>query len=96
MGKVLWAEFGGQVFRELVPTRSWGDEMPDTLREKALRWKDGEDLRANLSKSQFYKVRKGLLAFGIDISVPCNVVALKPTVQAVGIEFVPVLRKVAG
>ena len=93
MGQVIWAEFGGQVFRELVPERLWGDEMPDELREKALRWLDGEDLRVRLSKSAFYRWRKALLAFGIDIGLRCNVQALKPTVQAVQVEFLPALRQ---
>ncbi len=93
MGQVIWAEFGGQVFRELVPERAWGDEMPAKLREKAHMWRAGEDLRLVLGKSQFYVWRKQLLAYGIDIGLPCNVQALKPTVQAVHVEFLPALRQ---
>ncbi len=94
MGQVVWAEFGGQVFRELVPERLWGDEMPFKLRQLARAWKDGDDLRLALGKSQFYVRRKELLAYGIDIGLPCNVQALKPTVQAVQIQFLPALRRV--
>lgn len=92
MGQVIWAEFGGQVFRELVPERLWGEEMPFKLRLLAGAWKDGNDLRLALGKSQFYARRKELLAFGIDIGLPCNVQALKPTVQSVQVEFLPALR----
>ena len=93
MGQVVWAEFGGQVFRELVPERLWGEEMPLKLRNWARAWKDGEDLRTVMSKTRYYVVRRELLAFGIDIGLPCNVQALKPTVQAVRVEFLPALRK---
>jgi hypothetical protein len=70
----------------------WGEEMPFKLRLLAGAWKDGNDLRLALGKSQFYARRKELLAFGIDIGLPCNVQALKPTVQSVQVEFLPALR----
>lgn len=92
MGQVVWAEFGGQVFRELVPETVWGAEMPLKLLEKAQLWRAGHDLCVLLKKSQFYTVRRELLGYGIDIALPCNVQALKPTVQAVHIEFLPALR----
>jgi len=95
MGQVVWAEFGGQVFRELVPERTWGDEMPPKLLAIAEMWKAGHDCRSKLSKTRFYVWRKELLAYGIDIAIPCNVVALKPTVQAVQIQFLPALRRIA-
>lgn len=93
MGQVIWAEFGGQVFRELVPETVWGDEMPVKLLEKAQLWRAGHDLRVKLTKSAFYRWRRELLAYGIDIGLPCNVEALKPTVQAVQVEFLPALRR---
>lgn len=96
MGQVVWGEFGGQVFRELVPQRLWGAEMPLKLLEKAELWRAGHDLRTVLKKSQFYALRRELLSFGIDIGLPCNVQALKPTIQAVTVEFLPALRRHAG
>ena len=95
MGQVVWGEFGGQVFRELVPDRVWGSEMPLKLRNWARAWMAGEDVRTLLAKSQYYVVRRELLAFGIDIGVPCNVRKLMPTIQPVQIEFRPALRRSA-
>ena len=96
MGQVIWAEFGGQVFREVVPERVWGSEMPLKLLEKAELWRAGHDLRTILKKSQYYVLRRELLAFGIDIGVPCNVHAFRPTIQPVQIKFLPALRRSAG
>ena len=96
MGQIVWAEFGGQVFREVVPERVWGSEMPLKLLEKAELWRAGHDLRIKLKKSQYYVLRRELLAFGIDIGVPCNVQALRPTIQPVQIKFLPALRRSAG
>jgi II/X family phage/plasmid replication protein len=39
------------------------------LRHIYVLWKDGEDLRQTYSKAQFYRYRKAMLQYGIDISI---------------------------
>ena len=42
---------------------------PWTLRLVYQTWKNGDDLKQIMTKPTFYRVRKQLLAFGIDIAV---------------------------
>ena len=43
--------------------------IPPRLRHIYVLWKDGEDLRQSYSKAQFYRYRKAMLQYGIDISL---------------------------
>lgn len=62
-------------------------EIEGRAGELAVAWRDGADLRKRLSKPTFYRYRKELLKFGIDISVPANVQRLKTHLEI--IELVP-------
>ncbi|MEC4749223.1 phage/plasmid replication protein, II/X family [Methylomicrobium sp. Wu6] len=44
-------------------------EMPQALRSSYLLWRQGADLRGLLSKPTFYRQRKALLEYGIDINL---------------------------
>ena len=45
------------------------DTLPTRLRLVYQTWKNGDDLKQIMTKPTFYRVRKQLLAFGIDIAV---------------------------
>lgn len=88
MGKVIFGRFADQVFREHVSVQRW-DELPPRLQHWATCWREGRDIRSDLSTSGYYKVRKQLLEFGIDIGTPCNVLALTRHVQVVEVRPLP-------
>lgn len=58
-------------------------EIPGRAGELAVAWRDGADLKKRLSKPTFYRYRKELLNFGIDIAVPSNVVRLKTHIEVI-------------
>lgn len=82
MGKVIYGRFAAQVFREQVSVQRWQD-MPMKLQAVATCWREGRDIRAEMSKSAYYRVRAQLLEYGIDIGTPCNVLALTRHVEVV-------------
>ena len=86
MGQVIWGRFAEQAFREGADGASF-TELPASLQRYALFWKDGVDVRSVTKLSNYYRVRKALLEFGIDIGVPCNIVALKSQVKQVSVEW---------
>lgn len=94
MEKVIHGRFAEQVFRESVPVNSW-DDIPVRLRGLAYAWRDGVCLRNELKQANFYKQRKALLAYGIDIAVPCNVLAFTAKVREVQVMPVHALRRLA-
>ena len=47
--------------------------MPNAVRTTYLVWKSGEDVRAAMSKTTFYRRRAELLEYGIDIAIPRKV-----------------------
>lgn len=68
------------------------DELPSRLRLTYQAWLNGDDLRAVLSRPTFYRYRKQLLVYGIDISVVqvenrTNVVPLIRYLEAVPAEI---------
>ncbi len=66
-------------------------ELPQRLRSSYVLWKSGEDLRETLSKPTYYKHRKELRDYGIDIALRCEVVDRSNVVPLVRIlEAVPV------
>lgn len=51
-------------------------EIPGRAGELAVAWRDGADLKKRLSTATYYRYRKELLKYNIDISVPSNVTRL--------------------
>lgn len=95
MGQVVYGKFAEQVFRGSVQASCW-QEIPYRLRSWAVLWRDGEDLRNHMSRSQFFKVRRQLLdGYGIDVGLACNVHALTRSVQVVKVRPVNALRLAA-
>lgn len=92
MGQVVWGRFAEQAFRDGADGASFA-EVPQALQLYAYAWKDGRDVRSMTSRTTYFRVRKELLKYGIDVGVPCNVVALKREVQQVRIEWLPALRR---
>ena len=92
MGQVVWGRFAEQAFRDGADGASFA-EVPQALQLYAYAWKDGRDVRSMTGQANYYRVRKELLKYGMDVGVPCNVVALKREVQQVRIEWLPALRR---
>lgn len=82
MGQVIYGRFAEQIMRETVSVQRWQD-MPMKLQALATCWREGRDLRAEMSKSAYYRARAQLLEYGIDIGTPCNVLALTRHVEVV-------------
>ncbi len=57
------------------------NEIPAPYCSTAAMWRQGVDITTKLKKSQYYKHRKALLAFGIDISRPCNIADLTTRIK---------------
>ena len=45
-------------------------DMPRGLRSAYLHWKEGHDVTSLYSKRQLYRIKKGLLEYGIDVTAP--------------------------
>jgi hypothetical protein len=88
------ALFADQVFREVVPVNSWED-IPARLRGIAYAWRGGDCLKNEMSKTAFYRARRHLLEYGIDIAVPCNVLAFTARVREVKCTPIHALRMAA-
>lgn len=58
-------------------------EIPGRAGELAVAWRDGADLKKRLSQPTYYRYRRELLKFGIDIAVPCTVARLRTKVEVV-------------
>lgn len=91
MGQVVFGHFADQLFREQIEVQRWG-ELPPRLQHWATCWREGRDIRAELSTSGYYKVRKQLLEYGLDIGAPCNVLALTRNVQVIEVQALENLR----
>lgn len=58
------------------------DELPMRLSNALDAWRNGKDFHAavrdgRLSRRTYYRLRSDLLAYGVDIASPCNVVAMR-------------------
>jgi hypothetical protein len=58
-------------------------EISGRAGELAVAWRDGADLKKRLSQNTFYRYRRELLGYGIDIAVPCNVTRLRQRVEVI-------------
>jgi len=94
MTNIVYGKFADQIFKESVSVEDW-TEIPLRLRQYAILWRDGIDVRSQVQKSAYYSARKRLLEYGIDIGTPCNVVALSRQVRVVEVTPVSALRRAA-
>jgi hypothetical protein len=58
-------------------------EIEGRAGELAVAWRDGADLKKRLSTATYYRYRKQLLKYNIDIAVPSNVKRLQTRVEVV-------------
>jgi hypothetical protein len=86
MGQVVWGRFAEQAFKEGANEATFAD-IPQALRLYAYEWQAGRDVKGLVSLRTYYRVRKALLEYGIDLGVRCNVVALKQKVKQVSVEW---------
>lgn len=60
-------------------------EIPGRAGELAVAWRDGADLKKRLSTATYYRYRKELLKYNIDIAVQSNVTRLKQRVEVIAL-----------
>lgn len=95
MAKVIYGHFANQVFRDQLDVQDW-TEIPAKLRVYAILWRDGINLKTQFkSLGGYYKVRAKLMDYGIDVSTPCNVLALTRRCRIVEVTPVSTLREAA-
>lgn len=95
MEKVIYGRFAEQIFKDSHSVEDWAD-IPPRLRIHAILWRDGVDIRSQVSQATFYRVRKQLLdGYGIDIGTPCNVIGLSQKVRICEVRPVSALRRAA-
>lgn len=96
MAQIIYGRFAEQVFRDSLAVQDWTD-IPAKLRAYAIIWRDGGDTRLEFSGKSggWYKVRRQLLEYGIDIGTPCNVTALARHSRIVEVTPVSALRNAA-
>jgi len=74
------------LFNDVIGGESHVDqflEIPGRAGELAVAWRDGADLKKRLSTATYYRYRKQLLGYGIDIAVPANVTRLRQRVEVI-------------
>ena len=92
MGQIIYGRFSSELFRESATVETW-DDLPPRLRQYAILWRDGFDVRTLFKHDSSYcRVKSQLREFGIELSQPCNVVALSRRVRQVSVLPLDALR----
>lgn len=91
---IIYGKFINQLLAETVTAEDWS-QFPAHLRQHAVLWRDGTDPRSYMSQANYYKVKKQLLEFGLDISRPCNIMNLVQKTKVLQIQMLPCLRRAA-
>lgn len=86
MGQVVWGRFAEELFREGADVPTFAD-IPGRLVGYAYAWKEGRDVRSMTSRRSFYRVRKELLEYGIDVGLKSNVVSLVEAKEKVKVRW---------
>jgi hypothetical protein len=94
MTNVIYGKFAEPIFRDAVSVEDW-TAIPSRIRHWAVLWRDGVDLRTQMSKSAFYRARSRLMEYGIDVGTTCNVVALTRQCRIVEVTPIRALREAA-
>jgi len=96
MAQIIYGRFATPVFRDSVAVTDWAS-IPTKIRAYAVLWRDGVDVRTCFTPTSggFYKVRRQLMEYGIDIGTPCNVLALTRHTRVVEVAPVSALRDAA-
>ena len=91
MAQIIYGRFSAELFKETATVETWAD-IPPRIRQYAILWRDGVDVRAIVPRSSYFRIASQLRDFGIDISQPCNVVALSRRVREVTVTPMAALR----
>lgn len=83
MSNVVYDERFAGVLSQMTVNVDQFEEIPGRLGEIAIAWRNGVDMRERLPKTSFYRFRKQLKAYGIDISERCNVSRLPLRVEVI-------------
>lgn len=94
MAQIIYGRFSSELFKETATVETWTD-IPPRLRQYAILWRDGVDVRAMLPRSSYFRVASQLRDFGIDLATPCNVVALSRRVREVNVTPLSAIRHAA-
>lgn len=94
MAKVIYGRFAEELFRDAVSVEDWS-QLPPRLRTWAVLWRDGADVRGMMSRPTWFRVKSQLRDYGIDIGVPCNVIALTQRCRTVEVMPLPSIREAA-
>lgn len=94
MSKIIYGRFASELFRDSVSVEDWSS-IPVRLRHWAVLWRDGADLRSQMSRSAFFSAKAKLKDYGIDIGQPCNVVSLTQRCRVVDVLPLHSLREAA-
>jgi hypothetical protein len=76
------------LFNDVVAGESKVDsflEIPGRAGELAVAWRDGADLKKRLAQNTYYRYRRELLKYGIDIAVPSNVTRIRQRVEVISL-----------
>lgn len=84
MAKVIYGKFDKVITGFTVGVDSYQD-IPGRLGEIAIAWREGVDMERRLPKTTFYRFRKQLLGYGIDIKEPCDVSRLPIQVRTISL-----------
>lgn len=94
MAMIIYGRFADELFKDAISVEDW-TEIPSSLRQYAVLWRDGTDIRGMVSRPTWYRVKSRLRDFGIDISTPCNVVALTQRCRTVEVTPLQSIREAA-
>ena len=94
MAQIIYGRFRDELLKQTASVNDWSD-IPLRLRGHAIAWRDGSCLQTEMSRAQFFRVKKQLKQYGIDVSIPCNVTALTSRVREVEIIQVSAAREAA-
>lgn len=72
MENVIYGQFASVLTQMEVSTDDF-EAIPGRLGEIAIAWRNGIDMKTRLPRNTFYRYRKQLKAYGIDISERCDV-----------------------
>lgn len=94
MAQIIYGRFAQELLKQTASVEVWED-LPPRLRQWAILWRDGQHVRGMMAESTYFRIKSQLKEHGIDISIPCNVVALSKRVREIEVIQVSAARDAA-
>jgi len=94
MAKIIYGRFAKELFKDTVSVEDWA-QLPPRLRTWAVLWRDGVDIRNLVSRPTWFRIKSRLREYGINLDVPCNVVALTSRCRTIEVTPLHSLREAA-